>query len=136
MPPDEMRAVALELLHSIGHGTGLNEALVTGDFTWWGYGVGRLNLEEFKALARTMRPAMPQPPRLTIIGTAAEGDRVAVEADGACVLANGRRYQNHYHRVVQFRGRRVCALKEFYDSKYAHETIGSALLDTLSPRSA
>jgi hypothetical protein len=72
MSPDEMRVTALELLHSIGHGAGLDETLVTSDFTWWGYGVGRLNLEEFKALARTMRPAMPQPPALTIVGTAAD----------------------------------------------------------------
>jgi ketosteroid isomerase-like protein len=136
MTPDEMRAIALELVHSIGYGAGLKENLVTDDFTWWGYGVGQLDLEGFKALARTIRPAMPRPPVLTIMGTAAEGDRVAVEADGDCILANGRRYQNHYHWVVRFRGPRVCALKEFYDSKYAHETIGSALLDTLPQRIA
>ena len=128
---DQKRAVALQLLHSIGKNDGLDQNLITEDFCWWGYGVGELNTEQFKALAMTMRPVMPLPPALTIVGTAAEGDRVAVEAEGDTVLSNGKRYQNKYHWVVLFRGGRVCALKEFYDSKYAHDTIGSAILNAL-----
>jgi ketosteroid isomerase-like protein len=131
MTADEKRAIALKLVNSIGREGGFDDSLVTDDFTWWAYGVGTLNAEGFKALVAALRPVMPVTPSLTIVGTAAEGDRVAVEADGDTVLSNGTRYQNKYHWVVLFRDGRVCALKEFYDSKYAYETIGAATLDTL-----
>jgi len=131
MTADEKRAIALKLVNSLGRNGGFDDSLVTDDFSWWGYGVGTLNTEGLKGLVTALKPIMPTPPTLTIVGTAVEGDRVAVEADGDCVLSNGRRYQNKYHWVVLFRDGRVCVLKEFYDSKYAYETIGAAALDTL-----
>jgi ketosteroid isomerase-like protein len=130
MTPEEKRAAAIRMVKSVGHGTGFADDLVTSDFVYWAHGIGSIDGETFRKLVLTMKPVIPAGPKFHITGTTLEGDRVAVEADGDCVLADGRPYKNTYHFLVVFRGDKVCGFKEYYDSKYANDTVG-AIIKTL-----
>jgi uncharacterized protein len=55
----------------------------------------------------------------------AEDDRVAAAYQGRARLIDGRSYENVYHVLFFVRGGKVCELREFFDTKYADEFIGS-----------
>jgi ketosteroid isomerase-like protein len=50
----------------------------------------------------------------------AEGNRVAVEAEGFAELNNGRVYNSLYHFVFEVDGDKVTAVKEYLDTHHAH----------------
>jgi len=52
-----------------------------------------------------------------ILTLTAEGDRVAVEAEGFSTLANGVPYNNQYHFLFFVRAGKVYKLKEYMDTK-------------------
>jgi ketosteroid isomerase-like protein len=101
------------------------EELVTDDCKWWAPGFGTMDKTQFMGLVTQMKPIMPEMPKITITGTTAEGDRVAVEAEGSAKLANGKTYANTYHFLFVFRGDRICLIKEYMDSKYAADLLAS-----------
>lgn len=61
-----------------------------------------------------------------IVGTTCEGDRVAVEATGKTVLANGNTYRNVYHFLFEVRGGKIVTFKEYCNTK-AIDAFSSAL---------
>jgi uncharacterized protein len=61
-----------------------------------------------------------------IVGTTCEGDRVAVEATGKTVLANGNTYRNVYHFLFEVRGGKIVTFKEYCNTK-AIEAFSSPL---------
>ncbi len=65
------------------------------------------------------------PIRLNVTGMTAEGDRVAVEAEGYAKLKNGKVYQNLYHFLFIIRDGKIQAGKEYCDFHHAHEVFGS-----------
>jgi ketosteroid isomerase-like protein len=127
MSAEKKREAALKMVRSVGRDSGYDESLVTDDFTYWAHNVGTLKGAKIKELFTGLRHIIPKVPELDIIGTTVDGDRVAIEANGDCMLSNGVRYRNSYHWVVLFRGDKICYLKEYYDSKYARECVGAAL---------
>jgi uncharacterized protein len=127
MTPDEKRAAAIRMVKSVGHGSGFASDLMTSDFVYWAHGVGSLDAEAFRKLIMLLKPVIPAGPKYEIVGTTLEGDRVAIEAEGDCVLADGRPYKNKYHFLVVFRGEKVCGFKEYYDSKYSNDVLGPIL---------
>jgi ketosteroid isomerase-like protein len=50
----------------------------------------------------------------------AEGNRVAVEAEGFAELSNGRVYNSLYHFVFEVEGDKVTGVKEYLDTHHAH----------------
>jgi ketosteroid isomerase-like protein len=50
----------------------------------------------------------------------AEGDLVAVEAEGHAELTNGRVYESLYHFLFEVRGDQVARVKEYLDTHHAH----------------
>jgi ketosteroid isomerase-like protein len=60
---------------------------------------------------------------LTITPTAmiAEGDKVAVEAEGFAELADGRSFTPHYHFLITVRGDKLLEVKEYMDTQHAKE---------------
>jgi ketosteroid isomerase-like protein len=101
------------------------EELLADDCKWWAPGGGVMDKATFSAMVEQMRPIMPKLPKLHILGTTAEGDRVAVEAKGEGTLANGKPYENLYHFLVLLRNGRICMVQEHCDSKYAADTFSS-----------
>jgi ketosteroid isomerase-like protein len=57
-------------------------------------------------------------PTVTLTGSTAEGDRVAIEGVGKGRLRNGREYDNRYHFLVEVRDGRVAAVREYMDSQH------------------
>jgi ketosteroid isomerase-like protein len=57
-------------------------------------------------------------PEITILGSIAEGGRVAIEAVGHGALQNGRTYDNRYHFLMEVQDGRVLAIREYMDSQH------------------
>ena len=58
-----------------------------------------------------------------ILHVTAEADRVSVEWEGNCTLANGQQYNNVYHFLLFLRDGKVCKLKEYLDTKMADSIL-------------
>lgn len=125
MSAEENRATALLFLKTMNEHGGVNESLVTEDFHIWGSTMGTLDMRTYKKLVAGLNKLMPDLVAMTIVGTTAEGDRVAVEAAGSAQLSDGRIYQNTYHILFQFRNGRIQMVKEYLDSKRAADIFGT-----------
>jgi ketosteroid isomerase-like protein len=64
---------------------------------------------------------------MTIHGSTAEGDRVAVEAEAYGELRNGKIYNNTYHFLFLFRDGKIFRAKEYNDSKHAADIFGGGV---------
>jgi uncharacterized protein len=65
------------------------------------------------------------PVRFTVTGITAEGDRVAVEAQGYAKLKTGKTYENLYHFLFVVRDSKIQEGKEYCDFHYASEVFRS-----------
>jgi ketosteroid isomerase-like protein len=65
------------------------------------------------------------PIKLTVTGITAEGERVAVEAEGHAKLKNGKVYQNQYHFLFIIRDGKIQLGKEYCDFHHAYEIFRS-----------
>ena len=63
--------------------------------------------------------------RISPVSMIAEGDRVAVEAQGYAELADGRVYDPQYHFLVTLRDGKVFEVREYMDTLHAKETFFS-----------
>jgi ketosteroid isomerase-like protein len=61
--------------------------------------------------------------RITPTGMIAEGDKVAVEANGFAELLDGRAYDCQYHFLITIRGGMIGDVKEYMDTQHAKETF-------------
>ena len=102
------------------------DALAT-DAVWWVSGrlaglSGHYDKARFGPLLRGAKAAY-RGSGLTITptGMIAEGNRVAVEAEGDATLKDGRRFTPHYHFLITVRGDRLVEVKEYMDTQHASE---------------
>lgn len=115
--------VAAAFLQAIedGDATAL-EALLAPSFHWWVAGWGaRSRAELLAALARTMA-AFPSR-RLSATGVTAEGERVAVEAEGRFERP-GLVYANTYHYLFIIRDGCIASGREYFDTAVARAAFG------------
>lgn len=59
--------------------------------------------------------------KMTVRGLIAEGDKVAVEVESSGDLQNGRQYRQQYHFILEFRGGKISAVREYLDTQHAYE---------------
>jgi ketosteroid isomerase-like protein len=57
---------------------------------------------------------------MTVGSAIAEGDKVALEVRSHGELSNGNVYQQEYHFLMEFRGGKICAVREYLDTQHAH----------------
>lgn len=57
--------------------------------------------------------------RMTVLGSIAEGDSVAVEVESSGNLKNGRQYRQQYHFLIAFRDGKISAVREYLDTQHA-----------------
>jgi ketosteroid isomerase-like protein len=97
--------------------------IIAPDATWWVLGVGTLDREtliaQLGALFGGARVA-----ETLIVGTTAEGERVAVEAKGNFEFADGRVYRNDYHQLYKVRDGRVIGVREYLDLRVTEAVFG------------
>ncbi|MDB5885901.1 MAG: hypothetical protein JWR74_2072 [Polaromonas sp.] len=115
--------VAAAFLQAIEDGNAADlESLLAPTFHWWVAGWGeRSRTELLAALSRTMA-AFPSR-RLAVKGVTAEGERVAVEAEGRFERP-GLLYCNTYHYLFIVRDGRIASGREYFDTAAAGAAFG------------
>jgi hypothetical protein len=105
-------------------------ALMADNATWWVAGkpdkfalAGTKTKAQFAELLKGIGAAMPKGLRVTPKGITAEGDRVAVEAESYGETAKGKVYNNLYHFLVEVRGGKIQAVREYLDTMHAKEVL-------------
>lgn len=75
-----------------------------------------MDKDGLRALFAMIAPLMINPLELKTLGTTCQGRRVAVEATGRTLLANGREYANLYHFIFEVDGGIITASREYCDT--------------------
>ena len=65
------------------------------------------------------------PMQIDVQEMVAEGSTVCVQFVLSARTAKGRDYRNHYHFVFKTRRGKISAVKEYVDTKYAHDVLFS-----------
>jgi ketosteroid isomerase-like protein len=99
------------------------------DATWLNPGkpeqmpsAGSYDKARLQRLFERMRDKLDGPLQMTITSMIAEGDRVAVEAEGRAHLKNGRNYAQQYHFWMECRAGKIACVREYLDTQHAHDT--------------
>lgn len=64
-----------------------------------------------------------EPMTIDVEEMVAEGDTVCVQFVLSAKTAKGRDYKNHYHFVFKLAHGKICRVKEYVDTKYAHDLL-------------
>ncbi len=118
------KRVALKMIEQITRGV-IDDTLITSDAYWWVPGRRRLTRMEFQQLIDAFATLRRGVGRMIVHGITAEKDRVAVEAESFVDLIGGGTYNNTYHFLFEFEGEKIRCSKEYNDSKYATDVLGS-----------
>ena len=95
-------------------------SLLTPDAVVWAPGRGEFDAAAFVNTAGAFAGMFKAP---SVHGVTAEGDRVAIEAEGRAELKNGRIYANRYHYLFVFRDGKICQVKLYNDTKHVADTL-------------
>lgn len=115
-------------IFSSGDVAALLDAMAEGS-SWWVSGrlegmSGRYDKASFGPLVEGAKAIYRNGAlRITPVSMIAEGDRVAVEAQGYAELADGRVYDPQYHFLVTLRDGKVFEVREYMDTLHARETF-------------
>jgi ketosteroid isomerase-like protein len=97
--------------------------IIAPDAPWWVLGVGEMDREtlisQLEQMLGTARVAETR-----ILGTTAEGERVAVESKGNFEFEDGRIYRNSYHHLFVVRDGKVVGVREYLDLRVTEKTFG------------
>lgn len=78
---------------------------------------------EVSALCDGLLGAFPKGLQFSIQAMTAEGERVAIEAEGLGTHANGKVYHQHYHFLLVIRDARIVEMKEYFDTELARDVL-------------
>lgn len=100
--------------------------LLADDATWRIPGKPELNRAageydkaKLRALFDRMLSQLTNGLKMTVLGTVAENDRVAVEVESSGDLRNGRQYRQQYHFLLEFRDGKISRVREYLDTQHA-----------------
>jgi ketosteroid isomerase-like protein len=103
-------------------------ALMADEVTWRIPGkpeltpaAGVYDKERLRRLFRRMLAQLSDGLKMTVVGSLAEGDRVAVEVESSGDLRNGRQYRQQYHFLIAFRDGKIASVREYLDTHHAFE---------------
>lgn len=98
-------------------------AIMAPDADWWVAGVGSMNVDTLMAQMKPMLGAA-KVAETHIVGTTAEGERVAVESRGNFKFEDGRVYRNTYHHLFIVQDDRITAVREYLDLMETQRVFG------------
>jgi ketosteroid isomerase-like protein len=100
--------------------------LLAADATWRVPGKPELNRaagdydkDRLRKLFERMLSQLVSGLKMTVLGTVAEGDRVAAEVESSGDLRNGRQYRQQYHFLIEFRDGKIANVREYLDTQHA-----------------
>ena len=100
-------------------------AMMSDDVRWWIAGkpdtlatAGVHDKEFMLRLFRRMLRQLVGGLHFTVLGTVAEGDKVAIELVSRGTFADGRVYNNEYHTLLTFRDGKIVAVREYLDTAH------------------
>jgi ketosteroid isomerase-like protein len=103
-------------------------ALMTEDVNWRIPGkpelspaAGDYGKERVGRLFRRMLTQLESGLAMTVVGSVAEGDQVAVEVESRGDLRNGRQYRQQYHFLIGLRDGKISSVHEYLDTQHAFE---------------
>lgn len=115
-------------------------ALMTDDVTWRIPGkpeltpaAGVYDKERLRRLFHRMLAQLSDGLRMTVTGSLAEGDRVAVEVESCGDLRNGRQYRQQYHFLITFRDGKIASVREYLDTHHAFDVWMRASVPPAGP---
>ena len=98
-------------------------AMLTDDASWWVAGdpsrlrvSGLKDREQLTRMFRGVRKALPDGMAHRLIGTTAQGNRVAVEVQAEGRWVTGETYRNEYHFLIDVSGSRIYRVREYMDT--------------------
>ena len=80
---------------------------------------GDYDKERLRRLFNRMYAQLESGLTMTVLGSIAEGDQVAVEVESRGDLRNGRKYRQQYHFLLGFRGGKIATVREYLDTHHA-----------------
>lgn len=105
-------------------------SLLDDSFTWWVSGKlaisGTYSKQETGEMLRQLVTLCKVTPVLKPFAFTAEGDRVAVEAEGIGEMLDGQTYHNIYHLLFEVRDGRIVKLRDYMDTMHVNETFVAA----------
>jgi len=125
---EENKALVRDYMAKMGKGDPSLPELLSEDVTWWvppGAGWGGLyegKESVLELMGRGVALYLP-PMRVTVEQMVAEGDFVCVQFVLEAKTARGRDYKNYYHFSFQVRDAKICAVKEYVDTKYVANVL-------------
>jgi len=103
-------------------------ALMTDDVTWRIPGkpeltpaAGVYDKERLRRLFKRMLAQLNDGLRMTVLGSLAEDDRLAVEVESSGDLRNGRQYRQQYLFLITFRDGKIASVREYLDTHHAFD---------------
>ena len=129
MMTERNRQIAAELFErfSASDITGVLD-LMTDDVTWRVPGkpelspvAGSYGKERLRRLFSRMLAQLHNGLKMSVLGSVAEGDQVAVEVESSGDLLNGRRYRQQYHFLISFRDGKIAVVREYLDTHHAFD---------------
>jgi ketosteroid isomerase-like protein len=96
--------------------------VVTGQYSWSHEFRGREAIQN--GLMGHFRSFFAERPRTVAFNFIADGDYVAVEAQGDNVTRTGQRYDNHYCLVFRIENGKIRQIKEYCDSTLVERVLG------------
>lgn len=113
---DANRQLVLRLMDALNEcDVAIIREIIHPDAEWWVLGFGSFNRETLVAQLSDMLGAA-KVKETKIIGTTAEGDRVAIESRGNFEFEDGRVYRNSYHHLFIVRDNQVVKVHEYLDT--------------------
>jgi len=102
-------------------------ALYSDDVSVWTAGSlpfsGLHDRREVAALCEGLLGAFPEGLRFSIQAMTAEGERVAIEAEGLGTHASGQVYHQRYHFLLVIRDGKIAQMKEYFDTELTREVL-------------
>jgi ketosteroid isomerase-like protein len=129
MSTEENKRIALAYFAERSAGNPEAFARLDDSATWWVMAKspmgGKKTKAELMEIISQNADRMEIPIRLTVTGVTAEGDRVAIEAEGYAKLKDGKTYENLYHFLFIIKDGKIQLAKEYCDTLYADEIFNN-----------
>jgi len=130
MASEQNRRLAIEFFERFGTGDVAGAvAMMSDDVQWWIAGkpgaiatAGVHDKEFMTRLFHRMLRQLVDGLRFDVLGTVADGDRVAIELVSHGTLYDGRVYNNEYHTLLTFRDGKIVAVREYLDTAHVVAT--------------